>query len=107
MSKPCLLHVITQMSSVCSNVHAVRAGSMCSGSDILLTASTVLLQELTDEIAKARVYASMQVTPVVTAATAPDVSVDITAVEAALCTTNLSVIKAWTENKERLGLSKP
>jgi hypothetical protein len=105
--KACLLYVITQKFLVRSNVRAVQATSMCIDSDTRLISSTVLLQELTEEIAKARVHATMQVVPVVTAATAPEVSVDIFAVGAALRTTNLSVIKAWTENKERLGLSNP
>jgi hypothetical protein len=105
MSEQCLLHVINQMYSVRCDVHTVQATSMCIDADTLLTACSALSQELTDE--RARVHASMKVVPVVTAATAPEVSVDITAVGAALRTTNLSVIRAWTENKELLDLSNP
>jgi hypothetical protein len=69
---------------MCSDVRAVRVASMRHDSQILLTVCIVPLQELTDEIATARVHASMQVAPVVTSATAPAVSVNIDAVQAAL-----------------------
>jgi hypothetical protein len=108
---PCQSHVCFMLFIKCLRFVAMfmqcKQFSMCNESDTRLNACVVLLQELTDEIAKARVHASMEVVPVVTAATAPEVSVDIDAVEAALREANLKVVHTWFNNNMRLELSQP